>query len=134
MDGAGGGELVAGDGGERDPAVLELQPGGLLVGDQVDADLVGQGRRAPVGGVAVEGQGAAWAGRGGQAEGAVADRAGQVGGRVGADQGRGERRQREGGDQGREVGEGTVEADDQGGRVGVSRPAIVRDRPAVNAW
>src|SRR4030095_16407775 len=107
-----------GDGGEGDPAVLELQPGGLLVGDHVDGDLVGQRRRGLVGGAALQGQGEARAGGACQAEGAVAGRVGQVGRRVGAGQGGGQRGQGDRRDQGREVGEGAVEADDQGGRVG----------------
>ena len=70
VDGAGGRELVGGDGGEGDPAaVLELQPGGLLVGDHVDGDLVEQRRRGLVGEAALQGQGGP-GGRGGQAEGA----------------------------------------------------------------
>jgi hypothetical protein len=118
VDAAGGGQLVGGDGGEADLAVLELQPGGLLVGNQVDVDAVEQGRGGPVGGVAVEGQGPAGAGRGGQAEGAVAGGAGQVGGGVAAHHPRGQRGQGDGGDQGREVGGRPVERDPEGGRVG----------------
>src|SRR5207249_1827930 len=52
VDGGGGRGLVERDGGEPDQAVLELQPGGLLVGDEVDVDLVEPGGAAGPGGVA----------------------------------------------------------------------------------
>ena len=120
VDGAGGLELVGGDRAKATRPFWSSSQAVCSSGTTWTLTLSSSAGDAG-GEVALQGQGAARGSRGGQAEGAVAGRVGQVGGRVGAGQGRGQRGQGDGGDQGREVGEGAVEADDQGGRVGVSR-------------